>query len=376
MRNFYLIVIFLITIIVKCYSQDLILNGDFEDVNICSEHNAPCSPEGWRLTSTLIPEYKIDQNNHSVGFVITNTSVKNIRSYLQTRLATKLTKEQKYKIELEIMPGKAFISKLGIIFSDSIILTDLDNLLKMNPDIEIQNSKGLLENKNGKNWLKFEREFTAKSENEYIIIGSFESDENAILKYKKNMYKEFSNYYYFIDNVSLIPIQTTLSIDSFQNAKEKIYAQNYRHPVPNDFLNNLQPYNFVPDTIISNRLQETDTSVIFGNMLFDFDSYTLSKPIIEKVDSVFNSNQFDLDSIKLVGYTDKIGTDEYNDKLSYHRAQTIADYIISKKYIDKDRIRIIGLGSRFPIDKSDNKDVLYKNRRVEIIKYFSIRIQN
>ncbi len=163
-----------------------------------------------------------------------------------------------------------------------------------------------------------------------------------------------------------------LNNDSFQSVKEKNFIQNFRHPVPNDFLNSFQSENILPDSNIYNLFQVTDTSVIFDNMVFNFDSYTPSKTLTLKVDSIFIANKFNIDSIKIIGHADKIGTDEYNDELSFNRANSIADYIQSKKYIDRNKIIIIGAGNKYPIDTSGNDNALYKNRRVEIIKYFSL----
>lgn len=30
-----------------CFGQNLVPNGTFEDVNLCTERKQPCSPSGW-----------------------------------------------------------------------------------------------------------------------------------------------------------------------------------------------------------------------------------------------------------------------------------------------------------------------------------------
>lgn len=64
--------------------------------------------------------------------------------------------------------------------------------------------------------------------------------------------------------------------------------------------------------------------------------------------------------IEISGHTDKVGSSNYNEKLSKKRAQSVADYLISKGVSSKNII-VIGFGKDKPA--SDNHD---KNRRVEI----------
>ena len=68
--------------------------------------------------------------------------------------------------------------------------------------------------------------------------------------------------------------------------------------------------------------------------------------------------------IKIVGYTDSIGSKAYNDKLALKRAKSVKQYLV-KRGISPDRIKIEGIGK----DKYlfDNKTALnrFTNRRAE-----------
>lgn len=72
------------------FAQNLILNGNFEDVNICTEMNAPCSPEAWRQTCSILATNVARYSFNYSGFVVYNLSVNNVRSYLQSRLGDNL----------------------------------------------------------------------------------------------------------------------------------------------------------------------------------------------------------------------------------------------------------------------------------------------
>ena len=71
-------------------------------------------------------------------------------------------------------------------------------------------------------------------------------------------------------------------------------------------------------------------------------------------------SQFPGQRFEVAGYTDDKGSDQYNDKLSLRRAQTVADILI-KRGISKDDLVVKGYGKRIPAEKED-----YANRRVEI----------
>ncbi len=71
--------------------------------------------------------------------------------------------------------------------------------------------------------------------------------------------------------------------------------------------------------------------------------------------------------ILIVGYTDNIGSDEYNLRLSLQRAQSVADYLIYVEGIDSNRIKIEGKGKANPVADNSTEEGRAKNRRVEIV---------
>jgi OOP family OmpA-OmpF porin len=69
--------------------------------------------------------------------------------------------------------------------------------------------------------------------------------------------------------------------------------------------------------------------------------------------------------IKIMGHTDSIGSDEYNQALSERRAKAIEDYFISKG-VDPNRIFSQGFGESKPVASNDTPEGRSKNRRIEI----------
>jgi OOP family OmpA-OmpF porin len=67
----------------------------------------------------------------------------------------------------------------------------------------------------------------------------------------------------------------------------------------------------------------------------------------------------------IAGYTDDVGTRDYNEGLSKKRAETVAGYITGKG-IDKSRVVTFWYGLTNPIVPNDSPENRAKNRRVEI----------
>jgi outer membrane protein OmpA-like peptidoglycan-associated protein len=70
-------------------------------------------------------------------------------------------------------------------------------------------------------------------------------------------------------------------------------------------------------------------------------------------------------SVRIEGYTDSIGTEKYNLKLSQKRAQAVVDYLVDHG-IDPTRLDPVGYGESDPVASNATPEGRYKNRRVEL----------
>ncbi len=66
------------------------------------------------------------------------------------------------------------------------------------------------------------------------------------------------------------------------------------------------------------------------------------------------------------GYTDSIGGEEYNLKLSDQRASAVRDYLLGQS-IASDNITSRGFGKDNPVASNDTAAGRQKNRRVEMV---------
>jgi flagellar motor protein MotB len=107
--------------------------------------------------------------------------------------------------------------------------------------------------------------------------------------------------------------------------------------------------------------------IVLENVFFESDKAVLAegsqKPLDQLVIQLFQNKTM---KIEVRGYTDNVGDEESNQKLSEDRAKAIVDYLSSKR-IEKDRLSFKGFGSKDPIASNDSEEGKKKNRRVEFV---------
>ena len=114
---------------------------------------------------------------------------------------------------------------------------------------------------------------------------------------------------------------------------------------------------------------------IAADALFDFNKATLRTEGKAKLDElVGKAKAIKLEVILVVGHTDRIGGDAYNQKLSEKRAAAVKEYLVAKG-IEANRVYTEGKGEKQPVtgDKCKGNaktkaliDCLQPDRRVDI----------
>lgn len=69
--------------------------------------------------------------------------------------------------------------------------------------------------------------------------------------------------------------------------------------------------------------------------------------------------------VRIVGHTDDAGREDYNQRLSERRAQSVAEYL-GRSGIGSERLEIVGRGENEPVTSNETADGRAQNRRVEI----------
>jgi outer membrane protein OmpA-like peptidoglycan-associated protein len=70
--------------------------------------------------------------------------------------------------------------------------------------------------------------------------------------------------------------------------------------------------------------------------------------------------------LQVEGYTDTVGSDEFNQKLSEQRAEAVRDFLITQG-VDQQTITAKGFGKANPVADNSTAEGRQQNRRVEII---------
>lgn len=112
--------------------------------------------------------------------------------------------------------------------------------------------------------------------------------------------------------------------------------------------------------------------VLSSTELFGFDESHLHMPQtkLDDIATALNKNT-QVNHVVITGYTDRIGSDKYNQKLSERRAAAVKDYLVSKG-VSADRLFPQGKGKADPVVTCTEKHLkklivcLEPNRRVEV----------
>ena len=104
-------------------------------------------------------------------------------------------------------------------------------------------------------------------------------------------------------------------------------------------------------------------------ILFDFDKAEIRPGGEEKLEEIISSveKRHPDGEIAVRGYTDAIGSKDYNRELAEERAQEVASYITENAEISDDQIDILAKGEQDPVATNETAEGRQKNRRVEIL---------
>jgi outer membrane protein OmpA-like peptidoglycan-associated protein len=118
-------------------------------------------------------------------------------------------------------------------------------------------------------------------------------------------------------------------------------------------------------------LQTRDTArgliVSMPDVLFDFNKYTLKPEARERLARISGIVLAYPDlKLQVEGYTDSIGSDEYNQTLSDKRAEAVRDYIVTSG-VSMNNVAARGMGKSDPVADNSTAAGRQLNRRVEMI---------
>lgn len=118
-------------------------------------------------------------------------------------------------------------------------------------------------------------------------------------------------------------------------------------------------------------LQATQTPrgmvLTLGDVLFDLDKADLKSAGLRTVERLAQfMEEYPERRVRIEGYTDSTGPDDYNLGLSERRAQAVRDALMQEG-IDSSRVEVKGFGEQYPVASNDSASGRQQNRRVEIV---------
>jgi OmpA-OmpF porin, OOP family len=254
------------------------------------------------------------------------------REYIEIQLSEPLVENQWYAVEFWAahLDKSLQINNIGAYFSVSEIKRTTDEVLIRNAQFAALEP---VRAPNGR-WVKISGQFQAKYEGEYLLIGNFSSDEQT--KTEVPSADSYNYAYYYIDDVLVKKIPPFL-------------------PVP------------VKSDDITLQKLEPGKAIRLKNIYFEFDKDELmprSHVELDKLVRILKDNP--RINIEIVGHTDALGENNYNQDLSKRRAESVVQYLIQQK-IAKSRLRARGEGEASPIAPNDTDEGRAQNRRVEFV---------
>ncbi len=155
---------------------------------------------------------------------------------------------------------------------------------------------------------------------------------------------------------------------SFDETTEKLEECGYEPPPPPEIVE--QEIVIAPEaTAATVTTQVSEDIAISAALLFDFDSAELTddaKAVIDERVEKFKGQAELTQNVSVVGHTDSVGSEEYNQALSERRAQAVATYLEANTNISDNQIDVEGRGETDPAAYNTTEEGRAANRRVII----------
>lgn len=373
MKTIFLILILFVSSIT--FSQNLIRNPDFSNIEIEFRNGKKVFPNYWKAYD-MLNFYTIF--SHPAKYSEINTFGKpndfsNLNGFflldilhhstgIYTELESTLEKGISYNIEVEL--------KIDRVNLNSDFRTTINDTTKG----EIKDSADLdynyiislvtyfhLENPNGgcnsnkeyvifdfpesitpdstENWITLSKNYIAKGNERYYSIGTYNSKDYINILLTQN--NDTTNYKhkwarYLIRKVSVTP----------QIKEQELIVSNTFEP---DFLDQMK----------------ANATLILHSISFDLDSYDLNAYSLKEIAkiAVYMKSNREV-HLNIVGHTDSTGAHEYNQILSEKRALSVYNVLIENG-IPPESLDYEGKGKTPPLDDALYKENFKRNRRVE-----------
>lgn len=360
--------------------HNLLLNGNFEDINVCTEYNAECGVEGWfymkevkaQMLNNETPETGLGNNSFAIYFSWLGYT--NFSPLIGTLLPCRLQKDQRYTFKgmISAKLNPKLVLTTGIVMGEKYYVPNRPFVADMKPDSIVK-----IKRVTGSDLYQFEYSFLATGKEKYLVLGTYvHADTTAA----KKSFIGTQTVTVVLDNFELLSDNPdeVVCTDYLVN-KEKIYQYNYRHKGMDNALyakgelairfdNTDSSYTTKMAVPVVQKPAIADTLKL-GDVFFAFNKANITSPAADMLNKFFTASKDNrvIDSIYIEGHTDSVGSDEKNQLLSLQRCNSIKDWLLQQQIISADKIQVHPFGRTRPVATNKTAAGRAKNRRVEMI---------
>ncbi|MDF4202252.1 OmpA family protein [Maribacter sp. SA7] len=358
-QHHYFILLFLQSVPLFLIGQNLVLNPSFENYKQCpvALGNFEKDVVDWTMPTLGSTDYfngcstamGTPENfngkqpaNFGVGYMGFYMYAPNdYREYIQAELSNTLKQGERYTISFYVSLAERSdfaVKEFGVRFTEFPVEVETSKVLSGMHFSKLKgNTSAALEISYSKyysdeiKWVKLMTEFVATGTENYMVIGNFKNNKRT-QKYQTKR-KITKGSYYYLDMVSVSKVKSKLQNTAVTQTRE--YALDSIHVFKDVYFNSNKA------KIRGNHQQEMESLL----------SYLTINPSIH---------------IQILGHTDDVGSDTFNQKLSVRRAKEVVG-CLTENGIQKNRISSQGFGSSKSIATNKTKAGRFLNRRVEFI---------
>lgn len=350
-------------------AQSLLLNGDFETVNSCTEFDAECAPEAWISSSPGFSNYFKDANRANSGQYCMaidagHSNKPFFRSFIRSRLLCAMRAGARYQLQFLIKSPHRILDSVGFYFGERDPLLERKPIHRLAPTAYIAASNPF---RSDSSWQAVRITYTATGREAFFQLAYFGIND---VTGSTGLERE-SRFQILVDDISLTPADPDESLCSgWEQRKQDIFEENARHQFLQRSLAIRRGENLTEPTLPKMQIPQVDTLTI-SDILFETGLSNLKKEYLEVLDSVCaRQSGRHIDSLVIEGHTDDTGADTLNERLSRERALAVARHLRSCASLQSVFFRVEGRGSSRPLYPHTDPLSRQRNRRVELLIFY------
>lgn len=320
-------------------AQNLLANPSFEDVNICTEFNAPCTPSAWE---SVAPEsVKLDYMYHHFEGAGNNlirlvyVSPERLYNYAQTQLLCRLEKGRTYRVTVVGWKDGNTPPEIDLRFDTTWTFRETGSMMTdLKPTLQLKAGDVVKEDKK-RTVFTLQKEFTAGDHFNCLVLGTFVNRGHSPVKV-----------YNYIDSIGISPVSGEGPLcASAGKTEDSLYAQHRRHSVPAKFYEDKEA--------MRRRLNERNlqciTLLVKDHTIFTAAGKAQNPETATRLDSIIRVYDAAMGmKVRITGHAFREGTFNYNKIVAEVNAKKVMDMLIYRNGFSYEDITVESKGNTQP----------------------------